>query len=72
MSTEQEAQRDLSLDTDAAEEVVGGRSVTRRTKKTAHNLTSPKIITVPPGSTTPWEPDPTDPGLETDTGDPTA
>jgi hypothetical protein len=64
MRNEQETQEDLSLDSDAAEEVVGGRSlpVNRHVKNTVpHHLTSPNIITVPPGGPAGWEPDPNDP-----------
>jgi hypothetical protein len=72
MTTEQETQRDLPLNAHGAEEVVGGRSVKRQTKKTAHDLNLPKFITAPPGSPAGWEPDPTDPDPETANGDPNA
>jgi hypothetical protein len=38
MTVEQESERDLSLETDAAENVVGG---TRKKRKSAHRATAP-------------------------------
>jgi hypothetical protein len=78
MSTEQESQRDLPLDAAAADEVVGGRSVKRQTKKTGHHLASPKpnppapapVVAPPLGLG--MGPDPDYPNPDTDTGDPTA
>jgi hypothetical protein len=73
MGTDQETQRDLSLDADAAEEVVGGRSVKHHSKKTARHL---KTLPQPYGqapSTPPglfMGPDPNYPDPNTDTGDP--
>jgi hypothetical protein len=68
MSTEQESQQDLPLDSAAAEKVVGGK---RQAKKTAHHVTSPK-----PSPATPlglgMGPDPNYPNPDIDTGDPTA
>ena len=74
MRNEQETQGNLSLDSDAAEEVVGGRSVrVNRHSKNAvpRHPTSPKIITVPPGGPAGWEPDPNDPDPD-GVGGPTA
>ena len=64
MSIDSEADQDLTLDAQAADQVAGGR----RTKKTAAHLTSkpvgapPRVITIE--ATTPPVPGPPDPGAD--------
>jgi hypothetical protein len=77
MNTEQENQSDLPLDSDAAEQVFGGRSVKRQAKKSGHHLgglpkppQAPLIVSTPPGLF--MGPDPDYPNTDTDTGDPNA
>lgn len=66
MGTEQETQKDLSLDPNAGEEVVGGRSVKHHSKTTKHHVTY-KVVPEPygqapstlpgPNTYTPGDPD---------------
>ena len=74
MSTEQETHKDLPLEADAAEEVVGGRSVKRhsKTRVYGHPTTEPmpSVGSTPPGLG--MGPDPSYPNPDIDTGDPNA